>query len=169
MGRPRSEPDRARTMPMAPRDRETRPGPAQPKAEPKPEPKPKTQPRLPSADYLAAVTGPQDRSAPWFMNCLTETLEGPLPGFAPLTEKDAACRLAGVSPNDFGLVGALNLWAGNTDRANWLDVRSVLNQKLQGKTLAEFRANPGGVLSEREALYHLCLNLQVVPGSRRGR
>lgn len=115
-------------------------------------------PRRPTRqqEFFRLVQRPTDRSAAWYLNLLADTLEGPPPGAAPHTERQAACLWAGVDVADHTLQGALNLKAGNRWRDDWLPVRTVLNQLAQGKLRGVFNASRGRLLPEREALYEIC-------------
>lgn len=111
---------------------------------------------LAQRQYFDAIQRPKDRSVTWYLNLLAGTVEGPVPGRAPHTERHAACLWAGVPVADFTLQGALNVKAGNDLRPDWLPLPAVLNQLAQGKTLAEFKASRGRLLGDQEALYQVC-------------
>ena len=118
---------------------------------------PRSEHRAPATDpYIELVERANDRSVAWYLNYLVGAIEGPVPGHAPFSERHAACVWAGVDVADYSIQGALNVKAGNTDRAEWLPIRAVLNQLAQGKTLREFNLNRGVLVSEREALLRIC-------------
>lgn len=107
-------------------------------------------------DYFRAVQRPEDRSPAWYLNLLAGTVEGPTPGLAPHTERQAACLWAGVDVADYTTQGALNIKAGNTSRVDWLSLRGVLTQLANRQTLALYKAAPGRLLTDRQALYAIC-------------
>lgn len=110
-------------------------------------------------EYFQAIHRPKDRSLAWYLNLLAGTVEGPVPGRAPHTERQAACLWAGVPVQDYTMQGALNLKAGNVLRSDWLPVEAALNQLAQNKTLADFKATRGRLVGDQEALYAVCQRL----------
>lgn len=80
-------------------------------------------------NLIAAITKSSDRSVTWYLNWLAgqNVDHGP-----PLNAHDAACVWAGVAKADYGLIGALNVKASNTDRTRWQGVNAVLNQIKYG-------------------------------------
>ena len=78
-------------------------------------------------DVIAAIDDPNNRSMQWYLNFLAGETVYNIPGGSMLSCKDAACNWAGVSKNDYTLLGALNAKATNTVGI-WLPVNQVLNQ-----------------------------------------
>lgn len=79
-------------------------------------------------NQIALIAAGSDRSVAWYLNWLAgNSISGSL-----MTAKDAACLWAGVSNVDYGLIGALNVKASNTDRSRWMSVNATLNQIKYG-------------------------------------
>ena len=109
-------------------------------------------------DMLDPIVKADEHSVQWYLNWLAGL---DVTGNDLLTEKDAACVWAGVSPRDYSLIGALNTKAGN-DRSLWIKNKNVilnqLSQEAQSKTFPDFTVP---WLTSQAALLLICLAEQA--------